>query len=60
MSANIQREAMPAGEVRDHLIPATRVESSCMAKENGRTFARPFKKRDLDAIHGHSALNGHF
>jgi hypothetical protein len=36
------------------------MESGGMAKENGRAFAGPFKKRDLDAIHGDFTLDRHF
>jgi hypothetical protein len=46
--------------MRDDLIPTACVESSSVAQEDRRIPAGPLKKRDLDTVHFHSALDGHF
>lgn len=59
MPANIQRETMPSGKMRDHLIPAARMESSGMAKENRRILAAPFPNGNFNSIDGDSTVDRH-
>ena len=51
--------AVTTRKIHDHLIPAARMETGGMAKENRRLPAGPFPEGDLDSIHLELVFDGH-
>src|SRR5258707_2012369 len=59
MPAKIQRVTMAARQVRDHLVPTSRVEASGMAEHHWRIRARPLRHCEGHSIDGKIPLDGH-
>jgi hypothetical protein len=51
---------MPSWKMRDRLVPAARVESGGVTKEDRRIGTGPFPQGDLNSIDRKSMFNGHF
>jgi hypothetical protein len=60
MPASIDGVAVPSRQMRDYLVPAARVESGGVAKEDRGVLAGPFPQGDFNSIHRESVFHWHF
>jgi len=58
MAAHVEGEAVSTPESRDDLIPAARVESGGVAKQDRRILAGPFVECDFDSVNGTAMFDG--
>ena len=50
MPAKIHRDGPPSRRAANHLVPAARVETGRVRKQQRGTVARPFPDRDLEVM----------